>query len=345
LKTHLAYWLHEPKELAWNALYVRKEATVLGHNRPDVLLVRDHLLTFSCVPVARRLSLPLVLEMNSPSEESPLYLREYMHLPWAARATERYKVRHADAITAVSSTLRDMLVETHGVPSDRVVVVPNGADLGLFRPETAPDPAITRAGEAGPVIGFVGSFRSWHGTGMLTEMIRQVATTRPGTRFLLVGDGPEAGGVRAALSGLGARVVWTGAVPHARVPGLTAAFDIGVLPQALFYGSPLKVIEWMAAGRSIVAPAYPALLDIIEDGTHGLLFKPGDVDDFTRAVVRLVDDAELRDRIGRAAADRARSTLSWTDNARRVIGACEAAIGRFAARRSKDARTPHAENR
>jgi glycosyltransferase involved in cell wall biosynthesis len=332
LKKHLSYWLHEPKEILWNLPYARREQALIAAARPDVILVRDHLLTASCVPVARRLGLPLVLEMNSPADESRLYFGEYLHLPFVARALEGYKLRHADAVTVVSSTLGRLLADTYRIPEDRIRVVPNGADLDVFRPDTVPDPGMTRAAGDGPVIGFVGSFRRWHGTDLLVRMTVEVAAARPATRFLLVGDGPEAGAVRAALAPLGPRLVMTGRVPHARVPGLTAAFDIGVLPETLFYGSPLKVIEWMAAGRSIVAPGYPALGDIIENGTHALLFRPGDAADFTRTVLRLVDDPALRHRLGESAAARARGTLSWIDNATRVVAACHAAIRRRAGR-------------
>jgi glycosyltransferase involved in cell wall biosynthesis len=318
-------YLHEPKELLWNALYVRRELGILRRLRPDVLLVRDHALTASCVTVARKLRLPLVLELNAPAEETRLYLDEYLHLPGIARTLEAYKVRRAGAVTVVSSTLKSMLVEAHGIPPERIVVVPNGADLARFHPGVVPDPAIVWPPGSGPVIGFVGSFRRWHGTDLLRRMIVEVAAARPRTAFLLVGDGPERTAVRDAIAALGSRVTMTGRVPHDRVPALTASFDIGVLPETLFYGSPLKVVEWMAAGRSVVAPGYPAMADLYEDGVHGLCFTPKDGGAFAAAVLRLVDDPALRARLGGAAAQRARSALSWVDNARRVVAACEIA--------------------
>jgi glycosyltransferase involved in cell wall biosynthesis len=323
---HAGRWLHEPKELVWNASYVRRELALLRRLRPDVLLVRDHALTASCVTVARRLHLPLVLELNAPAVETRLYLDEYRHVPGIARLLERYKVRRAGALTVVSSTLKSMLVETHGVPPGRIVVVPNGADLERFHPGVPGDPGVAWPEGTGPVIGFVGSFRRWHGTELLHRMIVEVAAARPRTAFLLVGDGPEWAGVRHATAPLGDRVRMTGRVPHERVPALTASFDIGVLPETLFYGSPLKVVEWMAAGRSVVAPGYPAMADLFEDGVHGLWFPPGDGRALSAAVLRLVDDPDLRARLSAAAAERARRSLSWVENARRVVGACEAAM-------------------
>jgi glycosyltransferase involved in cell wall biosynthesis len=340
LKRRFGRWLHEPKEILWNLRYVRLETDLLKALRPDVLLVRDHLMTASCVPVARRLSLPLVLELNAPADEAGLYLKEYWHLPRVARAIEAYKLRHADAVTVVSSTLKRLLVETYRIPEGRITVVPNGADLDRFHPGVGRDAEVRFPPQTGPILGFVGSFRRWHGTDLMIRMVREVGEARPQTGFLLVGDGPEAPVVQEAVRPLGGRVVMTGRVPHARVPGLTAAFDIGVLPETLFYASPLKVVEWMAAGKSVVAPGHAALGDLVTDGEEALLFRPGDADDLVRAVLRLVDDAPLRARLAAAAAQRAVRSLSWTENARRVLRACEAAAAARATATGNGTRRP-----
>jgi glycosyltransferase involved in cell wall biosynthesis len=323
LQRRLSRWLHEPKELVWNVPYVRRETRVLAAARPDVLLVRDYVLTASCVPVARRLGLPLVLEVNAPAAEFGLYLDDYWHVPWVAGWLEGWKLRHAQAVVVVSSALRDHLAARHGVPADRFAVVPNGADVDLFRPDLAPDPAAGAGG--GPVVGFVGSFERWHGTGLLARMMLEVGRVRPAVRFVLVGDGPELAAVRDTVAPLDGRVLLTGRVSHARVPGLVAAFDVGVVPDSGFYMSPLKVMEWMAAGKAVVAPGHGPLREVIEDGVHGLLFPPGSLDGLVSAVLRVVDDAALRRSLGAAAAARARGALTWRDNARAVVAACEGA--------------------
>lgn len=320
LKRLLGRYLHEPKELLWNLPYARKAGELLAADRPEVVLVRDHLLTASFVTVTRRLGLPLVLEVNAPAAESRLYLDEYLHLPWVPEALEGWKLRRADGVTVVSSTLRDYLVERHRLAPGKLTVVANGADLELFQPDTPPDPEIPRDGS--PVVGFVGSFQKWHGADLLTCMVTEVGAARPATRFVLVGDGPELGRVRQAAAGLGDRLLATGRVPHHRVPGLVAACDLCVLPDCLFYASPLKVIEWMAAGKAVVAPRYGPLEEVIDPGVHGLLFPPGDTGALVEAVLRLVDGPDLRRDLGRAATRRARASLSWTDNARRVLAAC-----------------------
>jgi glycosyltransferase involved in cell wall biosynthesis len=331
LKNPFRRYLHEPRELYRNLGYAWTETRMLRAERPDVLLVRDHTLTASCVPVSRRLNLPLVLEINAPATEARLYEDEYWHLPGAAVWSERWKVRAADEATVVSSALHEHLVRAHGVVPEKLTVVPNGADVELFHPDVPPDPAIGEWAGGATVIGFVGSFHKWHGVGLLAELMKRVLHARPNARFVVVGDGPERAVLRAAV-GSDERARFLGRRPHREVPGLVAAFDIAVMPESNFYGSPLKVLEWMAAGRAVVAPDYGPLRDVIHDGIHALLFPPGDLEALVSTILRLVDDGDLRRALGAAACAHTRASFTWAANARRVIEVCERAC------RSRDRR-------
>jgi glycosyltransferase involved in cell wall biosynthesis len=326
LKRHLSYALHEVKEVALNVGYVRQERRLLETRRPDVLLVRDAGFTVSYFHASRRLGIPLAMEVNAPAAESRLYLDQYWHLPIVPEWLEAVKIRHADAVIVVSSALRDHLAERSGRPPEQFVVAPNGADPHRFHQALVPDPDVERALGGGPVVGFVGSFQKFHGSELLATLMTEVTAARPAARFLLIGDGPDAGAVERRARELGGRALFQGRVSHEQIPRLVAAFDVGVMPESNFYGSPLKVLEWMAAGRGVVAPAYGPLRELIEDGVDGLLFPPGDAQGLVRAVLRLTDDRELRQRLGRAAAARVRSSLTWRHNAARVLGACEHAI-------------------
>ncbi len=326
LKRPLRRYLHEPKELLLNLPYFWREIRCLRGQRPDVLLFRSRYLGASCVAVARCLRLPLVIEVNAPVSEARLYRDHYFHLPWIPENLTGRTLRRADGLTAVSSALKDYLIESHGLSPDRITVVPNGADVRRFRPDVCPDPQLAQNFRQNPVVGFVGSFRKFHGPELLARMALRVAEVRPRVHFVFVGDGPQAALMRSLRERLGARLLLTGSVAHDRVPGLVAGFDIAVMPESNFYGSPLKVIEWMAAGRAVVAPAYGPLEEIIDSGREGLLFPPGDEDALVQSVLELVDDPDRLAALGQGAAARVRSSLTWEDNARRVIAACRKAL-------------------
>jgi glycosyltransferase involved in cell wall biosynthesis len=330
LKRHLSRYLREPRELWSNVPHLRRATRMLRDARPDVLLARVSLLTASSVILARRYRLPLVLEINAPALDATTYNTEYLHLPYIPGALERWRLEAADAATVVSSSLRSYLVERYHLLPAKLTVVPNGADVNRFRPDVAPAFLGWPNDAHGPVVGFVGSFQEFHGVDILARMIDRVARQRPGVRFLLVGDGERADTVRRTIGHLGDRVLFTGRVPHERIPALVNAFDIGVLPETAFYCCPLKVVEWMAAGRAIVAPGYGSLTDLIQDEAEGLLFPPRDEDALLAAVLRLVDDAGRRRTLGAAARRRAETSLTWRENARRVIETCRAAAERHA---------------
>ncbi len=322
----LSYLLHEPKEVLLNLPNLKRVRSEILHHRPDVVLLRSDFFAFTPLLVSRGLGLPAVLEVNSPSSESRIYFDQYLHVPLVTSWIEKWKLRAADQITTVSSVLRDHFVDLHDVAVDKFSVVPNGADLDRFKPQTSPDPEIASRISGGPIVGFVGSFEKWHGPELLREMVLRVAKARPESRFLLVGDGPGRKEVEEQLHSLASRVHFTGRVPHERIPGITALIDVAVMPESNFYGSPLKVIEWMAAGRAIVAPDYGPLCEVIESGKEGLLFRRGQAEDLAAAVIKLVDDPGLRQQLGRSAHRRAQESLSWSHNAARVIDACERAI-------------------
>lgn len=303
-----------------------------AHFEPDFLYERYAFGNTAGVRAARRLTLPLVLEVNSPMVLE-LSRTRGLAFPRLARRTEDFVFHEATRVCVVTGVLGDMLAEL-GVERERLLVTPNGVHL-----EQYPEPGASGAdgaardrarGElgcaaAGPVLGFVGYYRSWHRLDLALECLLQ-----PGLEdaaLVLVGEGPAEAELveRARELGLAERLVLAGPRPHAAIPRLLPAFDVGLIPAINPYASPLKLHEYMAAGLAVVAPRQPNLCEVLEDGENALLFEPGDGDGLCAAVAALLGDAERARALGR----RARATvverdLTWTGNARRVLAAVEA---------------------
>ena len=142
-------------------------------------------------------------------------------------------------------------------------------------------------------------------------------------RLLIVGDGPVRAELEqlAASLQLGERVRFTGVVHRDRVPGLVAAFDVALQPAVVAYASPLKLIEYLALGKAIVAPAQRNIAEVLSHDVNALLFEPGDATGLERSLARLAHEPALRQRLGDGARDTiARMQLTWAGNARKAVG-------------------------
>ena len=140
-------------------------------------------------------------------------------------------------------------------------------------------------------------------------------------KLLVVGDGPGRPGLEelAGSLGLADRVRFTGLVGRDEVAANVACFDIALQPSVTPYASPLKIFEYMAMGRAIVAPRTPNIEEVLVDGESARLFDV-DVAGAQRDAIRelCVDDA-LRQRVAHGAlAEIDRQQLTWDDNARRI---------------------------
>ena len=104
------------------------------------------------------------------------------------------------------------------------------------------------------------------------------------------------------------------------------AMDVTVSPQATFYASPMKVLEYMSMGKAVVAPAMDNIRDIIDDEESGLLFEPGSAVALASAIRRMIADEGLRRRLGEQARRRIVERLNWRQNARRIIEAAARSV-------------------
>lgn len=320
LRERLPAWLYELLEFGYSGLAFLKLWRACRRHKPDVLYERYNIFCLSGVWLKRLTGLPMALEINAP-----LYEERATHgtlsLKRLAHWTERTAWRAADICLPVTNVLADY-VRAEGVPEDRIHIIPNGAGEPFL--DGSADGASVRARhglEGRLVLGFTGFVRPWHG---IDKVIDLLAGDRlpPEAHLLMVGDGPARAELEAQAARLGVidQVTFTGVVQRDAVPHYVAAFDVALQPHVVAYASPLKLIEYLALGRAIVAPATANIEEILTHGESGLLFDPGDTDAFAEAVVRLANDTALRERLGQAALALLRErNLTWRHNAERVV--------------------------
>jgi glycosyltransferase involved in cell wall biosynthesis len=118
-----------------------------------------------------------------------------------------------------------------------------------------------------------------------------------------------------------------GRIPHAEVPAYVAACDVTALPATAAYTNPMKLYEYAAAGKPSIAPRSPGVLEIVSDEAEALLFNPNDAASIAICLRRLVDDPDLRERLGHHARRRAGDYV-WSGRARALVDAIVADLCR-----------------
>ena len=189
--------------------------------KPDVVYERYALTAFAGAWLARDIGVPFVLEVNAPLASEEQGFRN-LRLGALAYGIERMLLRRADRVIVVSRALHEWVV-SHGVPAERVLVLPNAGVAGWSVSES--DARAVRAREGldddAFVVGFCGSLKPWHGVTHLLEAAARAAETIHNLRVLIVGDGPERQALerRAAALGVSYRTRFVGRMHFAMESG------------------------------------------------------------------------------------------------------------------------------
>ncbi|MDL1909445.1 glycosyltransferase family 4 protein [Chloroflexi bacterium CFX6] len=289
-----------------------------GH---DVVFERNALYNSGAAMACEKLRLPYVMFFDADQIAELDFMGKPLKglLRWRAKRLLRYNLRVARRIICVSEIAKDHLMKTWNAPADKLVVLPNAVDVERFKP----DPELgaqTRASlslTTHPLLVFVGSFYQWHDVVALLKAFALVSKTHSEARLLLVGDGAERERMmRISVDlGLEGAAQFTGFVTHAEVVRYVNAADIAVVPvpsmKQEMWLSPMKLFEYMASGKAIVASAMGQIKDVIRDGENGLLVPAGDEAALAGALERLIVDVALRVRLGRQAREDAVKDHSW----------------------------------
>lgn len=320
IKARAPRWLFELLQLGYNAVVFAKLGRAVSRLRPDFIYERYALFNVAGVVLARWRRVPLILEVNTPYAQA--WARYYgLYLRGLARAIERRTLLAADHIITVTHVQKRMLAE-QGIPAERITVCHNAIAPGEFDPGSASAEALRRQlGLREVVVGFVGTMNRWQGIDRFPEVIRTVLAARDDVSFLFVGDGefrPELERF-CEREGFIGRVVFTGRKPHHEVSGLVAAMDITVLLNSNAYGSPMKVFEYLAMEKAVIAPTVEPVLEVLREGETGLLIAPGDAPAMAQRILQLAGDPGLRRRLGQAGRAYVVAHHTWERNAATVI--------------------------
>jgi glycogen synthase len=293
--------------------------------KPD--LIHAHSPMFSALAglrVAKRHKLPLIYEIrafwedaavgNGTGTEGSIKYR-------LTKAIETFAAHRADAVAVICEGLKGDLM-ARGIRAEKIMVSPNGVDLGLFgNPPPRNDALAKSIGiRNAPTIGFIGSFYDYEGIDDLIAAMPALVAAQPGLKLLLVGGGPMEDSLRlqAVSSPVANSILFVGRVPHEDVEQYYSLIDVLVYPRKKMrltdLVTPLKPLEAMAQKRLVAASDVGGHRELIEDGVTGTLFAPDDPRALADSLVELFqnrDQWDARRTAGREFVERDRN---WSSN-------------------------------
>lgn len=301
--------------------FVQLSCLILRH-KPDFIYDRYMLFNAGPVLAGKAFRLPVVLEVNAPlALERQTQPEDSLSLKKTAQAMERWIVSKASKAIVVSSPLKDFF-QNLGLPEGQFLVLPNGANPQRFNTQGKAPALLDACGISKEhiVVGFSGILRQWHGLDFFIDSLEQLAAAGNNIFVLIVGDGPAREELQARLhkSSLAGDYCITGRVGPDEVPSYVDLFDIAVCPGTTFYASPMKLAEYMAMHKAVLAPKTPNIMDMVTDGQEGLLFTDKSVDDFQEKLKIVLADPQLRHDLGQRARQKVLEELNWQNNARRI---------------------------
>jgi glycosyltransferase involved in cell wall biosynthesis len=293
----------------------------LEAHRPDLVYERYALGCREGLDAVRAAGVRHVLEVNAPlAEEAARFRRKAAGA--RGRDVELTMWRGTDLVVVPSSPLA---TRVRAAGQRQVLVVPNAVDPSRFtahgdRRQTREDLGLADRF----VVAFVGSLKPWHDLDVLVDGVAALPA-RHRAALLVVGEGPQRGQVEARAAAAGLHCTTVGAVAHERVVAFLAAADacVASLPAdpALDYFSPLKALEYLAAGRATVVARVGDLRELA-DADVALGYAAGDPASLMHSLERLADEPDLRAALGRRGQTYA-ATRTWQAGARAVIAAAQ----------------------
>jgi glycosyltransferase involved in cell wall biosynthesis len=274
--------------------------------------------------LAQRLGAPLALCVDAPVVWEAR--RWGVKRPGWGRLLERFgenpHLGAADVVLAVSDEVAQQ-VQERGVPADRILVTPNGVDIHFFTPDAHGERVRDLHGLAGKfVVGWTGGFHKFHGLDLAIDAMASLRQEIADLALLLVGDGVERMRLEQRAADLGLdNVVFTGTVGHDEIPAHIAAMDVAIVlspRDGRFHYSPLKLREYMACARPVIASRAGELAEFITEGVDGLLVEPGSVEELAGAVRFLYDDPDVRASMAEAGRAKMVREGSWELQVRRT---------------------------
>ncbi|MGZ4849917.1 MAG: glycosyltransferase family 4 protein [Candidatus Bathyarchaeia archaeon] len=234
---------------------------------------------------------------------------------------EAETAQNASMIVTISQYSLGKIEQFYGIDKEKVRIVPNGVDPEKFKPVTnrKANRAQFGLGEE-PCVLFVGSLIPRKGLPFLLEAAKKVVKEQVKTKFLIVGEGPLRNQLLSTLeaANLACNFKFLGKVKDEVLPALYNCADVFALP-SIQEGQGIVLLEAESTGKPVVAFDVGGVNEAFRNGETGLLVRRGSTDEFADALLKLLSDAALREKMGVNGRDFVVKNFTWDICAQRML--------------------------
>ena len=295
-------------------------------NKKKVMMVweRHDLFSGPGRRLADKLGVPLVISVEAAVvwEANKWGVKRPFWGNWLEKQ-EAKSLKQADLVSCVSDEVKEKVIAM-GVPRHKVIVSPNRVDSSIFHPKVDGTKIKEKYGlENKRVIGWTGSFRRFHGIDTVVMAFEKLHAQHPDTVLMLVGDGLEFENIKklAVNLGLSRQIIMPGKQPFTAVPSFLANFKIALVSASSaegFHYSPLKLREYLAMGKAVIAPNAGDLPTLFKEGIELLLYEAGNVEDLFDKMQILLRSSDLHASLEQHARTHFELEGTWAHELRKV---------------------------
>jgi len=312
--------LKEIQQIRFDKYAAKELQNAIEFHQPDIVYERSAWMSNGSVGALSNFSIKHIVEINAPFEEEVKSF-ENAHSFLASTGKNKLKnlLQSASLVLPITSSLQTYLIERYKLNPNKCVVVPNAIEKQEIQINESRVAAINKQFNLSEVtvLGFVGSIFPYHGVDRLIRGVSKLKYTD--IAILVVGDGyliPELKKLANEL-GISSRVYFTGSVPKEDIYNYISAMDILTLPNTEWYCSPVKLFEYGAFGKTILAVNEAGVSDVMSN-EEGLLFENND-SAFQDALLAAITDVDALKIKARTFQQKVFEKHTWRANAQKVI--------------------------
>lgn len=314
----------ELMEILYNLFAVCKLYKATSSRKVDFIYERYAFFNLAGAVISRLKHIPLVLEVNELSGYERVRTQVFVKI---CSTIEKIVLRQSVIVISVSDFLNNEITGKIDKEKTQVVTIPNGVPEKWLKRTCNNDTLDSLRNkynlQSRKIICFVGSLVHWHNFDLLLNAVKDVQKEIPDAAIIFLGEGPFKDYIIEKSAKLGMKkdsVLLLGYIPHSDIPDYLFLSDITVIPETNDYRSPIKMFEYMAMAKIVVAPRKPAIESVISHSEDGLLFEPGDPVSLSQMLIQGLSDTKITNNLGQNARDKILKEYTWEIHAKEILG-------------------------